>query len=87
MCRILDSRQLCHLLFLTLACVGGRCLHQVALIGQSCHLGCNHGVLVAIIILTKDAECILLVRMGGGISVLACGGCRRIEAMLESLLD
>jgi hypothetical protein len=87
MCRILVSRQLRHLLFLMLACVGGRCLCQVALIRQSRHLGCLRSVLVVIIVLSKDAECILFVWMGGGISVVACSGCRHVEAMLESLLE
>jgi hypothetical protein len=58
-------------MFLTLACVGSRGSHQLALIRQSRHLGFHHVGLAIIIILAKDAECILLVWMGGGITVMA----------------
>ncbi len=74
-------------MFLTLDCVGSHGLCQLALIHQSCHLGCHRVGLVVIIILAKDAERILLVWMGRGITVMVCGGRRCIEATLESLLD
>jgi hypothetical protein len=65
---------------LALACVGSRGLRQLALIGQSCHLG-GHRVgdglfVVIIIVIAKDAKRILLVRQGRGMPVMTCGeGC------------
>jgi hypothetical protein len=60
----------------------------MALLCQSRHLGCHHVGLVVIINLAKDAECIFAgADGGGGISVMACGGRRCIEAPLECILD
>jgi hypothetical protein len=62
-------------------------LHQLALIRQSRHFGCHCIVRVIIIVLAKDAEHILLVWIGKGISVMACSGFCCIEVTLKSLLD
>ncbi len=72
-------------MFLMLACAGRRGLRQLALTHQSRHLGCHRVGLIVIIVLVKDAKHVLL--LGGGISVMACSGHRRVEAMLERLLD
>jgi hypothetical protein len=85
----LDSRDLCHLLFLVLNGIGRSGLCQLTQISQGRNLCCICGGdrFVIVVIVGLSSEHILLKWLGWRIPVMACCGSSGIEATLKRSLD
>jgi hypothetical protein len=87
---LLIGSQLRQLHIMALTGVGGRGLHALTLVCQRSHLGCNQigdGLLIITLGFAEYAKCILLIQLGGCITVMPCSRCRCIPTTLERLLN
>jgi hypothetical protein len=87
---LLIGSQLRQLHIMALTGVGGHRLHALTLVCQCSHLGCNrigNGLLIVTLDFAEYAKCILLIQLGGCITVMPRSRCHRIQATLECLLN
>ncbi len=88
--RLLIGSQLRQLHIMALTGVGGHGLHVLPLVCEHSHLGCNpigNGLLIITLGFAEYAKCILLIRLGGCITVMPRSRCRCIQMTLECLLN